>query len=67
MKKSTTIGISIVLILSGCATTKPSVEEQIVQQYDPNNKEPQVITVRQSHGLLGDMMDSTYKTVTGDK
>ena len=61
------IGIGTLLTLAGCGGTKPRVEEQIWAQYDPNKKGPQVITVSQSHGLLGDLMDSTFKTITGEK
>ena len=67
MAKSMIVGVGILLVLAGCGASKPSVEEQTWAQYDPNKKGPQVITVSQSHGLLGDLMDSTFKTITGEK
>ena len=60
------IGIGTLFALAGCGTTKPSVEEQFIQQYDPN-KDVQIIQIDQSHGLIGDLMDSTFKTITGEK
>ena len=64
MKKSILIVTGILLV--GCGATKPSVDEQIAQQYDPN-KDIQLIEIDQSHGLIGDLMDSTFKTITGKK
>ncbi|MDD3499896.1 MAG: hypothetical protein RBQ96_06660 [Candidatus Methanomethylophilaceae archaeon] len=59
-----------VLVLSGCATTKPSADEQLakaVQQMEETNSTAVIYQQRQSRGLLGDMMDGAFKTVTGDK
>ena len=59
------IGIGTLLTLVGCGSTKPSIEEQFAQQYDPS-KDVQIIQIDQSHGLIGDLMDSTFKTITGE-
>lgn len=49
----------ITIMVTGCAVKKPTVEEQIAQQYDPN-KDIQVIQIKPSHGLVGDAIDSVF-------
>ena len=63
--------VSIVVtatFFSGCASTKPTADEQLaqaVQQMEETNSTAIIYQQRQSHGLFGDMIDSTFKTVTG--
>ena len=62
--------LSIELLLIGCGTVRSSADEQLIraiEQMEETNSTGVIYTHRQSHGLLGDLIDSTYKTVTGTK
>ena len=69
MKNSILILI-IGMFLSGCVSTKPTADEQLeqaIQHMEETNSTGVIYQQRQSHGLFGDLIDSTYKTVTGTK
>jgi len=60
--------VAIAILLAGCASTKPTADEQLaqaVQQMEETNSTAVIYNQRQSHGLFGDMIDNTFKTVTG--
>ena len=60
--------VVIAILLAGCASTKPTADEQLaqaVQQMEETNSTAVIYNQRQSHGLFGDMIDNTFKTVTG--
>lgn len=59
--------LSAGMFLSGCVSTKPTADEQLaqaIQQMEETNSTGVIYQQRQSHGLFGDMIDNTFKTVT---
>ena len=54
-----TLILSIVILLGGCASTKPTADEQLIQaveQMRESNSTEMIYKQRQSHGLLGDLI-----------
>ena len=62
--------VMMAILFSGCVSTKPTAAEQLAQveqQMEETNSTAVIYQQRQSHGLFGDMIDSTFKTITGEK
>ncbi len=60
--------VMMAILFSGCVSTKPTADEQLaqaIQQMEETNSTGVIYQERQSHGLFGDMIDSTFKTATG--
>jgi len=63
--KKIAVCIGTAILISGCAYKTPTVEEQVAEQYDPAKGDVQMITIRQSHGLIPDLISGLIETVTG--
>lgn len=60
--------VMIAMLFSGCVSTKPTADEQLaqaIQQMEETNSTAVIYQQEQSHGLFGDMIDNTFKTITG--
>ena len=69
MKKIIMI-LSLEFLLTGCGTARSSADEQLIraiEQMEETNSTGVIYTQRRSHGLFGDLIDSTFNTVTGTK
>lgn len=68
MIKNSILILSAGILLVACGTAKPTADQQLaqaVQQMEETNSTAVIYQQRQSHGLFGDMIDNTFKTVTG--
>lgn len=61
---------TMAMLFSGCVSTKPTADEQLaqaIQHMEETNSTGVIYQQEQSHGLFGDMIDNTFKTITGAK
>lgn len=66
MRYSRIILLITSIVFGGCTTTSPNVMSE--EDFEKiQNGEAVIVNNRQSHGLVGDLIDSSYKTVTGTK
>lgn len=62
--------VMTVMLFSGCVSSKPTADEQLahtIQQMEETNSTGVIYQQEPSHGLFGDMIDNTFKTITGEK
>jgi len=66
--KQIEFAVMMAILFTGCVSTKPTADEQLlqaIQQMEETNSTAVIYQQRQSHGLVGDMIDGTFKTLTG--
>lgn len=60
--------VMIAMLFSACASTKPTADEQTaraIQYMEETNSTGVIYQQQRSHGLFADMIDTTFKTITG--
>lgn len=60
--------VMMIILFPGCASTKPTADEQMaraIQYMEETNSSVVIYQQQRSHGLFADMIDTTFKTITG--